>query len=467
VIYGSKYQNLTGEFYLDTEGTGPASDASIMQENQVVGAITGQRIWMGEFGLGIVDNNFGNGPHPTWLQAIYNSAIPIPSLSYGYTNGASYRSGGYFGSLTLGGVDSNRFTQPKHTYPFTDSKLAITVQSIIVDTLSGAESATLDTSDYAHGFSANIDSTLPYFWFPRSVCDRLEQIFALSYDSQTDLYVINGTMRQRNLDNRANVTMKFAESTSSPNSTNIVLPYQAFDLQASWPIYNTSTYYFPIRRSPSNVNILGRTLLQEAYLTVDYGRQNFSLSQATFGAQAPATKIVPINTQTIPTQPNKPTIGTAVIAGVAVAGAIVLITLIAIAFFIFRRRQKRKAAELAAATAAAAFPGFKDETMSPMTQSGRASMSHSEASELYSTIPRHRRVSELSSPDGEAAAVEYFGHRKGSSKDTTISELEVLPQIHELPGDGENMMPRGLELGIVREEKEQEREEIMEIKPTP
>jgi hypothetical protein len=453
-IYGSGYANVSGEFYLDTEGIGPASDDSVMQPNQVVGAIDGTRIFMGLFGLGITDNNFGTGAHPAFLEAFYTSTIPIPSLSYGYTSGASYRTGNYYGSLTLGGVDSTRFTPPKHYYPFS-SDLTTTVQSIIVDTTKGSESATLDTSDYTHGFIANIDSTLPYFWLPQSVCDRFQQIFGLEYDNSTDLYIINGTMRQQNLDNRANITMKFAESTTSPNFTNIVLPYQAFDLQASWPIYTNATYYFPIRRAPSNVNILGRTLLQEAYLTVDYGRQNFSLSQATFGAAAPAPILVPINTTPIITTQKKSKFSTGAIAGVAVAAAIIVLSLIAIAVILVRRRRLHKArAELAAN---ATFPAFKNDPQSPMTQSGRASI-FSEGSELSATVPRHRRVSELSSPDSEERAVEYFGHRKGSSKDTTISELEVLPEVHELPGDGENMMPRALDLGVVKEEIEEIKE---------
>jgi hypothetical protein len=451
-IYGSGYQNVSGEFYLDIEGVGSASEDSVMQPDQVVAGVVGHEIFMGLFGLGITDNEFGSGPHPAFLEAFYTSTIPIPSLSYGYTSGASYREGSYFGSLTLGGVDSTRFTPPKHFYPFS-SKLTTTVQSIIIDTTAGSESATLDTSDFAHGFPANIDTTLPYFWFPGSVCDRLEQIFALTYDNASDLYLINDTMRQRNLDNRANITMKFAESITSPNFTNIVLPYQAFDLQASWPIFDTATRYFPIRRAPSSVNILGRTLLQEAYLTVDYGRQNFSLSQATFGAEVPTPKLVPITTAAFKTQPKKAAIGTAAIAGITVAGAIVLLTIIAVILFCRRRHRRRLQTAQAALAASAAVPGLKD---GQMTQSGSASI-FSEGSELgATTVPRHRRVSELSSPDSELQALEYFGHRKGGSKDTTISELEVLPQIHELPGDGEEMMPRPLDLGVVKEEEVEE-----------
>jgi hypothetical protein len=59
------------------------------------------------------------------------------------------------------------------------------------------------------------------------------------------------------------------------------LPYSAFDLRLDPPLVEKPTYYFPLKRAkdPSQY-VFGRTFLQETYITVDYERANFSLSQA-------------------------------------------------------------------------------------------------------------------------------------------------------------------------------------------
>lgn len=245
-----------------------------------------------------------------------------------------------------------------------------------------------------------------------------------------------------------------AESATSPNFTSITLPYAAFDLNVSWPIVENPTSYFPIRRSQNGVNVLGRTLLQEAYLTVDFERSNFSLGQAGFGAQAPKPKLVPITRRTYLTEPKKSGMSTGVKAGIAVGIVIGVITLIAVALFLFRRRRRRRQElqkEKEGASATAKPPDGSNNLASPM--SGRSSLFSDGngtvvSSELAATVPRHRRVSELSSPESEPT--EYFMHRKVGSQDTSVSELESPPEVHELPGDGE-LMPRSLGLGAVKE----------------
>jgi len=56
--------------------------------------------------------------------------------------------------------------------------------------------------------------------------------------------------------------------------SSIVLFYAAFDLQATYLIYNNSTRYFPIRCA-ANEYTLGRTFLQEAYVIANYEHSNF------------------------------------------------------------------------------------------------------------------------------------------------------------------------------------------------
>lgn len=59
------------------------------------------------------------------------------------------------------------------------------------------------------------------------------------------------------------------------------MPYSVFDLRLAPPFVDATTYYFPLQRAANASHyILGRAFLQGTYITVDYARANFSLSQA-------------------------------------------------------------------------------------------------------------------------------------------------------------------------------------------
>ncbi|XMA14260.1 hypothetical protein WAI453_007051 [Rhynchosporium graminicola] len=67
-------------------------------------------------------------------------------------------------------------------------------------------------------------------------------------------------------------------NTTSALDVNIVLPYAAFDLVANLSLAQNATRYFPLTRAVNNTqNVLGRALLQEAYLIADYERSQFSI----------------------------------------------------------------------------------------------------------------------------------------------------------------------------------------------
>jgi hypothetical protein len=128
-----------------------------------------------------------------------------------------------------------------------------------------------------------VDFTVPHLWLPRNTCDRFESAFGLTYDNNTDLYLISDQNHTRMLRKNPSVTIGFGASSNPAERVNIILPYSAFDLQASHPIYSKETNYFPVRRAANESQYtLGRTLLQEAYIVVDYERRNFSIHQARF-----------------------------------------------------------------------------------------------------------------------------------------------------------------------------------------
>lgn len=341
--------NVTGLFGLDKVSLGSAASTNALSiSRQVVTGIAQLDYWLGMLPLGQAKSSFSSlsqQPYDSLLYQLRNNS-QIPSFSYAYTAGAKYRLKSVFGSLILGGYDSTRFTPNANNFSFTfstepDRLLTVGVDSIIgTNTLQGTYSLTSGTH-----FTV-IDSTVPHLWLPQAICDRFVQAFGLTYDPKTDLYLVNNTIHQQLLANSPNITFKLIDSVAggATNFTNIKLPYAAFDLQVSYPYYNTSTNYFPIRRAANDSQFtLGRTLLQEAYLVVDYERARFTVSQAAFPDPLPAANVVTIvspNEQS--NSSNSSTgLGTGAIVGIAVGGAILLFAGI-FAFFILRKQKAKQ-----------------------------------------------------------------------------------------------------------------------------
>jgi hypothetical protein len=265
------------------------------------------------------------------------------------------------GSLTLGGYDASRIDGAGTIFPFAsdDSKpLQVGVTQITArNTLLGV------TTLYSTGYFALVDSTVPHIWMPKAACDNFAANFGLNYDNQTDLYLINDTMHTKLQQLNPTIIFKISpETTDGGASTNIVLPYASFDLQASYPYYTNSTRYFPIRRAANDTQyILGRTFLQEAYLIADYERNNFTITQAAFANPMPAQNLVSILPPGVNATGNSTTGGNDivtrpsailsrnVIIGIAVgvvAGAALVLFICATAFYVRRRRRQRAALAL-------------------------------------------------------------------------------------------------------------------------
>ena len=274
----------------------------------------------------------------------------IPSLSFGYTAGAKYRQKSVFGSLTLGGYDASRFTPNNLAFTFgsDDSRsLLVGIQAITADrTLIGT------VTPLTSGILSFIDSGTPQIWLPLSACTIFERAFGLVYDPHTDLYLVNSSIHPQLTQLNPSVTFTLGNEVSGGEIVNITLPYGAFDLQASQPIYANATFYFPLRRAANESQYtLGRAFLQEAYITVDYGRSNFSVQQATFQDPMPTEQIKAISNgttsgaigQAVPYhEPSRLNIGT--ILGIVFP--IVTISVLIVTLIIGQRRRDRKIKEL-------------------------------------------------------------------------------------------------------------------------
>lgn len=217
--------------------------------------------------------------------------------------------------------------------------LQVSVQGI---SISDGEVSSLVTKPGGTGFKAVIDSTLPYFYLPPSVCDTFAEMVGLQFDNETGLYTINATQRAA-MAGKSIVFLVSDVIQGLTKSTSITLPIAAFDLNASWPVYDNSTPYFPIRKSlsggedPNGLHILGRTFLQEAYIIADFDRANFTIANAIPGILG-TENIVTIMKPT--TNSSKPNVGK--LAGIIV-GVVVPVTIFLILFlWWWRRKYSRK-----------------------------------------------------------------------------------------------------------------------------
>ena len=331
------------------------SDVNVTSiDHQVVAAVADMDYFMGVLPLGQAESSFSSlsQPQKSLIWNLRNDS-QIPSLSYAYTAGAKYRLKSVFGSLILGGYDSTRFTPNTNDFSFTFSSdpsklLTVGVESIMAtNTLKG----TFSLSSGSH-FSV-IDSTVAQLWLPTDICTQFEEAFGLIYDAGTDLYLVNDTMHANLTSLNPTVTIKLVNSfqDTSIKYTNIELPYAAFDLQASYPYYTNATRYFPIRRAANDTQyVLGRTLLQEAYLIVDYERANFTIAQATFPDPLPAAQVVTIHPPEDGKNNNNSSsksLGAGAIAGIVVGTVSLLLLGLAVFFFFRKRRQNTRKYELA------------------------------------------------------------------------------------------------------------------------
>ncbi len=254
-----------GYYGFDDVSLGYVGSDTPTLDNQLVGGIASKNFYMGMFGLNPAASNLSsiNNPIPSYMTNL-KSQNYIPSVTYGYTAGCQYRytsTGGVLGSLILGGYDKSLFTHNNLTFSFNPlNKVDLTVSINSITYFSGHTNKSLSATP----FPAFINSDVPYFYLPLAVCQQFESAFGIVYDNTTGLYLVNDTLHTQLLAQSANVTFKLTNAAGE-STIDIVLPYQAFDLIAEWPLVKNTTRYFPLKRAVNNTQTtLGRAFLQEA-----------------------------------------------------------------------------------------------------------------------------------------------------------------------------------------------------------
>ncbi|KAG9191289.1 hypothetical protein G6011_09377 [Alternaria panax] len=344
-----------GVWGVDNVGLGETSPQSVMLSEQYVVKYTLSNFFMGSLGLAVGSTGPPSALKPNFIDNLYGSAHKIASRSFGYTAGAYYRNNhGVLGSLVLGGYDKARLSEQGVEIDMPslqDTTLAIGVNSI---TYKPDQSADADTRSFTNqSFSAVIDSTLPYLVLPDEVCDNFITEFGLGFDDFSQLFTVNDTSHQQNLRLKATVSFKISASanTDSAKFTSIVLPYSALIQQAGFLFFTKQTRYLPIKRAGNKQSVLGRTLLQEAYLIVDYEHQNFKVAPAIFSDPMPNPSLVTMFDKSYTGLPTPSDDGSGgglspgAIAGIVVGIVGVFIIIAVGVFFLWRKRRQAKKTE--------------------------------------------------------------------------------------------------------------------------
>ena len=247
---------------LDIVAFGLKGQPGPILDDQIVLVYPGETPYVGMLGLSPRPTNLTlNNPIKSPLETLVHDKI-VPSHYFAYTAGAYYRDSP-FASLTFGGYDAGRGNVDNVlTVLMNEAEnrdLEVTIAGIDI---SGGHGSALNTPTKAF-----IDSVVAELWLPLETCQVFESAFGLVWNDVYDMYLISEAQHARLTSQNSSVT--FTLGDDSAESTQIVLPYSAFDQVASYPLAGiqdeSAVYYFPLKRAyDESQYYLGRTFLQEA-----------------------------------------------------------------------------------------------------------------------------------------------------------------------------------------------------------
>ena len=331
----------------DTVGLGIQGSGGPSLSNQIVAAFSTDDFYLGFFGVNPASTNFTKAEQgkESYMTTLKNQNL-IPSLSFGYTAGNRYRLKQVLGSLTLGGFDSGRFTPNNLSIPFAPQNgrsLLVGIQSISSVDQNGTTSNLLPTA-----IMALVDSTEAQIWLPVEACQAFEKAFGLTYNETNGLYLVDNALHAQLQAQNANVTFTLGSTVSGGETINITLPYNSFDLTLTAPAANltSNTKYFPLRRADNDTQYtLGRTFLQEAYLTVDWERRNFSISECLWAENMPQI-LTAIQSPSDKTNSGGSSTGKTVGIAVGVVVGVLLVIAAIVGVYFWRKREAKRRVEM-------------------------------------------------------------------------------------------------------------------------
>lgn len=431
-------------------------------------------------GLGFQPTNFSTYGNP---QASFSATLAsngtISSSSWSYTAGAYYRLKSVFGSLIFGGYDASRFTPNDVIFNMTGDNLrdiVVSVHSITSSTASG------NTTLMSTPILSFIDSTVPEIWLPTEACQQFEKAFGLTLDPTSELYLINASTHANLQKLNPNITFTLGNQNTGGPTTDIVLPYAAFDLNITAPLLpNASSLYFPIRQTDdSGLYTLGRTFLQEAYVVTHYNSRTFNVSQCVFSDTAsshvlalPAdlwtsTSSTSPTTSTTPKSTKKKSISGGAIAGIVLGAllGIACVALVATLLIVRRRRSKAKSPKEPSSPVHEIDTGKRIEHPDSSAYTAQASAYTSEVSgkdakvEIQGNPIMHPQELEAEVPmapgNHESERVSGPSDSSRGTAGTNVSSLSPVVENARTPmaemGAGERGLGEGYDYGRSREE---------------
>lgn len=366
--YGGIYYLMTeqdvitapGMYGTDTVKIGRSGDTAhnASLADQAVAGISQTSFFLGSLGLSSAATNISGTFTPSLLASMKNQSI-IPSMSYGYTAGQSYNNQ-RVGSLILGGYDKALLSSSVVQFPVDNSsiihpRLAMDVQSIVSHNSAGGA-----TQGYlASAITVSIDTSITHMWLPSAACDIFASTFGLQEDLTTGYFLLNDTAHTALKSANPQITFVIGGERAG-GRTNIVMNYNSLDLAVGIPIYNTSKPYFPIRRAANDSQLIfGRAFLQEAYLVVDWERNNFTIGPVLSSTSPSVVAITPPSKAATsnggasgtPSGSSTPDPTPTGLSGGAIAGIVIPIIIIIAAaiglfFFLRKRRERQRLAQV-------------------------------------------------------------------------------------------------------------------------
>jgi hypothetical protein len=193
-----------------------------------------------------------------------------------------------------------------------------------------------------------IDTNVPYLYLTQAKCDSIAKAFNLTYDAQSDRYLISDQVHSILQDSAAGLHFELqAQQVQDGKFTSTIiigrtLSYHSLNLYDGWP-FGTGGRYFPMRVASRYNFVLGRAFLQDHYMVANYENQTFNLHEIDWTAPPTEKQIVmtPPTSREVLKGPHKSAkpLSPVAIAGI-VTGAIFFL-LILLLIFICRRAKVR------------------------------------------------------------------------------------------------------------------------------
>lgn len=254
-------------------------------------------------------------------------------------------------------------------------------------------------------------------------------MFGLTYHNASDRYVLTTTAYNALKTLDPVLQFKLGTSVSGGSTISIEIPYKAFDLEASYPIFTNPTRYFPLRRAANGSQYaLGRVFLQQAYLIVDWERDTLNISQAHFSAPMPEPNIITISPKLSPEQDgDKSSSGTLKVGAIVgiVFGSIFFALGAVIGYWLWRRKRNRQQI----ARKPYALQATQDVEIPKKERAFELALYKGERHEGVMELKGdEHHIPKLPGPYAQSEAHELAHNREG----TVIVEMEAPTAVHEL-----------------------------------